>query len=422
MIARCLLSALLFLQLNVMCSLTAAVSATSVSQKPVLLVVHSDACLPCRDFDRAWQSDERFRTALQNLFDVRSLNWNNPQQRKQAQDLGVSLLPSFVAQTSDGWSDPVAGYVDTPDGKADLLNVLRLTQPQVRAPRPERRAESDRPPVQTVTQSTTIDTEAREQIRQISRTQQAIGEDLKELSSAVNRSVSDSRKTAEQLQSVQQDVAGIRSEVGRTAQSLTQQIRQTREATRSDTRTELRTVTERLNSTISETIHDRLKHISTEIPVAKTPRQDPAGNPVAGWILKLGLSGAAAYFGLPIAGAGLAAGVVSWIVTRRRSRRRAAAGPIDGASGDRVTVLREDVTRKTTDNHYVVKETDRVGEAYKEAIRRTCAAYKNDKPGIVDVARQIEHVANELLRGQDVTARAAQAPRPGIWDDSTEGR
>ncbi len=64
-----------------------------------------------------------------------------------------------------------------------------------------------------------------------------------------------------------------------------------------------------------------------------------------------------------------------------------------------------------------MKETDRVGEAYKEAIRRITAAYKSDKPGIVDVASQIEHVAQEILRGQTVTSRASTAPRPGLWTD-----
>lgn len=432
MILRVLLASLCVLQ-----CVAIGVLTSGDSSRPQLIIVHSDSCGPCRQFDCQWLQDAQFRAAIQKRFDVRALDWDISAQKQSAQTLGVSRLPSFVVETGSGWSAPIVGFLPTPDGKRDLLRQLTQAsgvgaqtptapQPRVRA---AASAQRDSPPIRTATQST-VDEEARRQLKQVTDTQRRIGDDLVELNSAVNRSLHEGTQTAQEVKSVRDSLSTIKTELGSTASRLTEQISRTREDSRRDTQTELKLFNETVRNTVHDTVTERINSTLSQPaaggpqPITPTRETDGASgtagtesHPLAGWLLKIGLTGAAASLGLPVAGAGVAAGVISWLITRRRARRTATTGTAD----NQVTVLRDQTTRRTTDTHYVVKETDRVGEAYKEALRRVCAAYKDERPGIVDVARQVEHVAQEIVRGQDVTARADKAPRPGIWDDNSEG-
>ncbi len=137
MLARVILAAMLLIQ-SVQCSVLLAQTET---QKPILLIVHMESCLPCRQFATAWHERADFRTRIQQRFDVRSLDWNKPAERSTAMKHGVTMLPSFVAQRADGtWARPIAGYSDTPEGRADLIAALRDI-----APDPPQRREKPEP-------------------------------------------------------------------------------------------------------------------------------------------------------------------------------------------------------------------------------------------------------------------------------------
>ena len=134
-------------------------------------------------------------------------------------------------------------------------------------------------------------------------------------------------------------------------------------------------------------------------------------------LAKFGVKAAAPQYALPFA-AGV--GVLGWMAARVKHRRRS-------RSSDRLDDLIappqmpvQFAPKTETQNHYVVKETDELGEAYKEAFRRIVAAMKGDRPGIVDVVKQIEHTAQEIIRGKRIKARSQAAPRPGIWQEEDD--
>lgn len=424
-------------------------------RKPILFIVHSDSCPPCRIFDKTYSADREFRDALQDAFELRELDWSIPRQRQDAINLGIVELPAYVVIRGDrkiaehiGFSSSTSP-ADINAAIADLLGDLNVEWPpasrqpatkprpprdtaDVTAPRP-RPPGDDSTPVAPVS-AETIDRQARDGITRLAT-------QSRELQDAQLQT----QKTVEQLQT---DVAGVRSDVTRSTQQLSEQFQRSH----SETTSEFKSVTERLQETLRSTIEQRIQSqlgsrasdISTEISKAAPPLPfpvpaPPASSGITDMLIKIGLGAAATHVGLPIGAAALVAGGISWLVTRRRSRRRPwqshgysgpaapagpamPAGPSDSASSssvsaDTVTVIRDTEQRQNTANHYVVKETDRIGEAYKESLRRTVAAYKSDNPGIVDVASKIEHVAKELLRGQDVLSRESHTPRPGIWTD-----
>lgn len=390
--------------------------------KPQLIVVHSQACGPCQVFAAAFVQSRMLRETLQSHFDVRQLDWDRPSERADAQRLGVERLPTFLVLRSGRLVATHVGFAgaNTPaalqPAVADLMRDLQVpwppaSGPPISAPNPggeSPRPESPqvRPPEQTVPPATDsrrssglIDEQAREGIAE-----------LKQQAFRTREWQSETQQAVEQLQT---QVGGIRADLSESSKSITEQIRKSQESTRSEVSSVSRQLQESVRRTIDE--HTTRHDTTPQLPPAEPPRQSGLG----GWLLRIGLTAGAASLGLPVGAAGVAAGVVGWLIGRRRARRTAvpAASAADcSTAAESVTVVRDTETRRATANHYVVKETDRVGEAYKEALRRVVAAYKSDKPGIVDVASQIEHVAHELLRGQDVQARST-VPRPGLWTD-----
>lgn len=69
----------------------------------------------------------------------------------------------------------------------------------------------------------------------------------------------------------------------------------------------------------------------------------------------------------------------------------------------------------TTTNHYLTKEVDVEGEAYKEAIRRVVAANGGAHPVVHMFTQQIEHTASELMRGKNIATR--NVAKPFLYND-----
>lgn len=365
--------------------------ASAPGQKPILLIVHAEWCPPCRMFDRVWDEDPEFKAALRRAFEVRSLDWDKPLEQAQAIELGVTNLPTFIVMRGRLKIASSVGFTTSRSEldkvKAKLMQDLRVEWPPSRqpvVPAPPVQPPDPRPAVPRAVDPQAavppVDQIAREQIE---KTQQAIG-------------------------------------------SLEKRITESHESTR----TEIQSVTERIREILDRRLESTAER--SEFSDLQSVEPEPSGVPVRSetstkWISFLTKAGKVALvvaapefvipgsIGLTVLGVGAA-----WLKSRRRTKPR--DDPVrennqHGSLQGSVTVLRDSESRPNTANHYVVKETDRAGEAYKEALRRMTAAYKSDKPGIVDVARQIEHVAQEILRGQTVSARSQHAPRPGIWTD-----
>lgn len=127
-------------------------------------------------------------------------------------------------------------------------------------------------------------------------------------------------------------------------------------------------------------------------------------------ILKLGFTGAALYFGLPVGAAGLAAAVAGFAIGR--VRRRAHARKEGNHTGNTQYVARSDVVlapvadsgKRVSTNHYITKVVDIEGEAYKEAIRKVSAAYAKRSLSVAEIMQVLEHTANEIARGKSSDA------------------
>lgn len=127
-------------------------------------------------------------------------------------------------------------------------------------------------------------------------------------------------------------------------------------------------------------------------------------------ILKLGFTGAALYFGLPVGAAGLAAAVAGFAIGRVRRRVHAR---VEGShTANTQYVNRSDVVlapvadsgKRVSTNHYITKVVDIEGEAYKEAIRKVSAAYAKRSLSVAEIMQVLEHTAKEVARGKSSDA------------------
>ena len=384
------------------------------NRQRVLIIVTRDYCPPCAVFDRVYTIDKELREALHRAFDVRELDLCVPSQRIAAERMGVKAAPAFIV-LRDG--KPVSshyGFSATMEVQSvnraivDLMDDLGVEWPVPRAAPPRKsppsapRAPAQSPPsnprpeipwkpVPLPTEQTgpMIDQVAREQIGQLDR-----------------------------------KIDSVRSEVSDSSRRLQSQIEQ---STR-DSKSHFESVTNSIKESIKESsLIERSKIIEREQPQPAKPEPIEQTQPteqtsskwmqVLGWAAKTGLAVAAPEIALPgAAGLAVLGFGWQWLKSRRHSRQRPAQSAPDRAPAT-PAVVRVDHERRQSENHYIVKETDKVGEAYKEACRRVAAARKSDQPGIVDVIKQIDHVAAEIVRGRTIVDRPNNAPRSGIWED-----
>jgi prefoldin subunit 5 len=341
--------------------------------KPVLYVVESSSCMPCRQLQHAWTHTPGFAERIGSKFDVRALRWENAEHRAFAQQMGVTALPSFIAMSPSGQR---LAMIEGFTSELDLLNRLGL-----------------RPLTRQISQQTQRPTSSQES------TTPAQG-----VPSPQPRTSATDESARREIQRLEQSI-----------QSLQRQLRDVGKAPESSA--ELQS----LRKTVEELKAAATSQLQTQRPVTPILTTEPQSVRRSSGLMALALKAGATLLlpevAIPTGAISIAATIGGWWLGRRRRNPRLGTAAPSGSDQHSVTVLRDTTTRQNTANHFIVKETEKVGEAYKEAIRRITAAYKSEKPGIVDVASQIEHVAQEILRGQSVTARDSQVPRPGLWTD-----
>lgn len=377
MILRTLILSLSAMLSGIACLLTAAPANVS-SGRPLLIVYHSASCGPCRDFDRAWQTDPVFRDAIRRAFDIRGLRAEIPAQRATAEQLGADRMPAFIRQSAERrWCPPIFGFSSTEDGKQTLLRELGIySSTPGPIPVPAEGLPREKP-------VTVPDPAGRAELDQLSRRQRQIGEDLMEVHSALGQAITQGRSTAGRVTELQRHLDGLSQQVSRSTETLAQELASTTQQTRTETRSVMETISERIERQLQE----RLNNISTEISTARPAGRDPptgasGERSVGGTLLNLGLTGAAAYFGLPVAGAGVVAGVVSWLVTRRRGRRAdaAASGSFPAATEDNVRQRGGPLPREYREAVELLQLAEREGRLpIHEALRGTLADDEIDR-------------------------------------------
>jgi hypothetical protein len=169
-------------------------------EKPRLYVIESESCGPCRVFCEHWSQTPGFAATLRASFEVRGLHWENPEQQRLAQQLGVSRLPSFVVVLPNGRQyEPIVGYT-SPN---DLLQRLGL--PLLPASS-EKSSKSNSQP----RSGTAADDTARQEIRRLESSIEILRKQLQSLNIPADQSteLQALRKTLEDLQSASERSPG----------------------------------------------------------------------------------------------------------------------------------------------------------------------------------------------------------------------
>lgn len=385
-------------------------------QKPQLIIVHADWCQPCRVFDAIWLSDKNFRDALRDAFDVRELDWQVPTQRADAIALGTQRLPTYIVLRRNQRVAMHTGFAGSMNARevdtaiTELMNALHVEWPRVRTrvnqiptkPQPETpRVVAPDPP--RVNAGPAVDQTARDGITKLASESRQLQEAQKQTQQAV--------------QGLQSDVAEVRSQVSESREILSEQLKQSHESTRS----EITTITDRLKESIERTIE---KAVPTTPPASTVPASEIAIDETANistemqpgptaskwlnvlaWAGRTGLAIAAPEIALPGGALLTAAGFAVQMMRRRRAARQPA--PLGHISNP---IVLSETTGPKTETKFVMTETDVLGEAYAEAIRRVGNTHRESQPFVVDVLKQVDGVAQQLAHGRRVVRRPKTEP------------
>ena len=382
-------------------------------EKPTLMIVHADWCQPCRVFDKVFEIDPVFRKALQNAFTLKSLDWQVPSERAAAVAMGIERVPAYIVlrgnrrvAVSEGFAGSMnAAEVDR--AIAELMNDLHVEWPPARMEAPQKsevrppRVVAPDPP--RVIPGPAVDEVARDGITKLAS-------ESKQLRDA-------QQETQKAVAGLQTDVSAVRSQVSESREILSQQLQQSHESTRS----ELTTITDRLRQTIERTILQPAPVIPPAAQISSLPDAQIDGrdistemttSPVASkwlsvlaWAGRTGLAIAAPEVAIPGSALLTAAGFALTMLRRRRAARQPA--PL-GHSSNPIVITEAGPVR--TETKFVRTETDVLGEAYAEAIRRVGNIHRESQPFVIDVLKQVDSAAQQLAHGRRVVRRPSTEP------------
>lgn len=387
-------------------------------EKPELYFVRSDNCAPCRHFDRVFTTRPEFRRALEDAFTVRQLDWDKPKDYAAAVAMGVDRVPSFVAyRGSRRIASHVGWTVSSNDAHIDqaiaaLMRDLNVEWPPapVRAPDPPRpalpAAGVDIDARNAITRLATQTKQLQASQERTEQSVQSLERDMRDVKSELNRATSGLQ---EQLKTSQTEVRSI-------SQTLQQSIERL-QSSHEKTQTEVsligpairKTIEQQLAGSLGPTLKSPLdalpprSDISAEIPEGSGP-PSTSGKwlSVLAWAGKAALTVAAPEVAIPGSVLLTAAGVAaSWI------RKRRQPAPL-GTSSNPITIAEPAAVK--TETKFVVHESDVLGEAYKEAIRRVGNAHRENQPEVIELLKQVDAAAVQLAHGQRVSRRPASVP------------
>ena len=371
--------------------------------KPVLYIVHSDACAPCQIFDKIFCNRADFQTALRDACELRELDWAVPDQQASAIAMGVDSLPTYLVYRNGRLVAKHVGFATSFQPSAveraieDLMVDLGIAWPPNRG---KAKAPAERPGTGDVTTPSKpteamVDREARDAITRLATQSRNISEDVKNLRDEVTQSNS----------SLRSQITESNRQSRTQLESISRTLQKSIESTRSSTREELQTIIrERLADAGSPAQIPGTVDISTEISSDKSAPGATTSKwlRVLAWAGRTGLAIAApevaipGSIGLTVAGLGL-----RWLMRRRQPKPLGTVeNPIRVADNGEVK----------TETKFVVSETDVLGESFREAIRRVGNTHRESSPHIVDVLKQVDAAATQLAHGKRVTRRPAMAP------------
>ena len=340
---------------------------TAVAERPRLYIVHSDSCLPCRIFEKRYCNDPEFKAALQNAYELRSLDWDIPEQRDKAIALGIVRLPGFSAWRGNRNIRTFTGFVNTEKGTQDFMNLLNIEWPRPEAPAPPVE-QPVKPPVRAPDPVPPAVLE------------EAVKSQLKDFSS---KSEAERKEILQSIASLKGDLSGVEGSLKKTLDELAKRSQDKPDPAPAE-------------SAVSP-------------PIVNSGSSSPTAAKwlaVLSWAGKAALTVAAPEVALPAsAGLTVLGGLMTW--ARRRRQQKAASVPQLGTRANPITVSEPAQIR--TETKYVVHETDMLGEAYREGIRRVGNAYRENRPDIIEILKQVDAAADQIFHGQRVVKRPQTA-------------
>lgn len=361
-------------------------------EKPVLLIIKSPTCGPCKVFDNVYRIDEEVRFALNKAFVLRQLDLGVPSQRLEAERLGVDCVPTFLVMRDGKRVSSHVGFATTMNVQAvnkalaDLMDDLAVEWPPSREePVPAQKPPIDvgpklPPPVQQ--QGPQIDQIARERIDRLSVQQDLIRREVSEVRSSVTESS-----------------AELKAQLDRDAQRTKEQL-----------------------DGITKAIHGATGLTQTPPVVPSTKPEEivePENTPgptaskwlkLFAWVAKTGVAVAAPEIAIPGSiGLGVLGFGLRWLLKKKEPQ------PLGSQSNPIMIHNPGDVK---TETKWVVSETDLLGEAYREAARRLGNTHRETSPQIVEVLQQLDAVASQLAHGKRIARRPSIVP---VSEDSPRG-
>lgn len=385
-------------------------------QKPTLYIFHASWCPPCITFDRTFEKNEDFRTALQRAANLRSLEWENAADKAYAErTLKVDDVPSYVLVRNGRIVAKHVGFTCDPKAVdaaiSNLMQSLNIEWPPARSevtPRPD---PPRVPPV--IAPEPLVDREARDAITKLATQSKDLTDDVRELRNHVTES---NKVLRSQIESGSAAVRELQNQVSKSNtdskshfETISQTLQKSIESSRQSTREELQTI-----------IRDRLAIDGTRsakgpetapaaAPISTEIQSEPVAGPTASkwlrvlaWAGRTGLAVVAPEVAIPGSIGLTAAGLALRYLMKRRQPKP--LGTVENPI--RVT----DPNEVRTETKYVVSETDVGEEAYKEAMRRVGNAHRETAPHVIDVLKQVDAAAKQLVHGKRIARRPSTAP------------
>lgn len=426
--------------------------------KPILLIYKADYCGPCKSFDRTMMTDRNFYTTLSSKFDLRTFNISTEEGRASANEYGILHVPAFVIFVNDKpVAKPIYGFRPSESGKAYLISSLTAICPPTEYII-ENHSSQTLPDDRHIIQKPD---DVKDIIRESSdETIRRIRDALTELRSDVNASLTSQEQiikdSRDRFKGIDQKILELSDNNIEINDKISQLISYQNSAdsklnkvitTITDLNSTINTV-ENTTNTINRTQTSTFEEILNTKPENNTQQSKDSG--LFGTLIKYGIGAAATVYGWPVLGtaAGTAALGIGIGFIRRRFKKNHNNKPLINQQPvnqqlptdykpyqhSTQSTVNEPTNYKPyehppptreiqTENRYIVKEVDIVGESYKEAIRKLATTLGDKNPQYKEIAAIVEHTAKEIERGKRRTTTDEEKLDPNqdiklLWQDN----
>lgn len=411
---------LLFATAFLLTTLTGVAVNDARDSRLTLLVFKGVNCPPCVTFVNAYSHpwDSRLRDAINDRFRMRS--FYAADQPDLAARHHVDRYPTFIVLDREcRVVDRVHGFTGGGPLMAQLTdghNPYAQSAPRAEAP-PPRRTQPSPPPAEAPQDSgaSQVINKLNEANQQLQKEREYLRRNLRAAEEQLTR---DSQAAANKAAAMQAESDRLKQQLQQQRQSAAQpptlpeperpppHSPDGRELARGE-----RTVDE---GDMPDWLRDQLQSGAPKVsPPANTPPPNisaeiPTGesDTVSGWrslgrkALATGITLAAPQYAIPLS---IATGIAGCVIRRRQQRKAGQRPAALGSSSNPITMHEPAATK--TETKYVVTESDVLGEAYREAVRRVGNSHRERMPGIVDVLKQIDEAATHIAHGQRVVRR-----------------